>query len=118
MVKIMGWEIRRSRAGDNVGRCEFCHRWGIPLATRTTGALQTTHVCSKCAADWEVQHRLDVQYWRTHPDCVPVCLNCGKAVPVEQLTPAVCMDWYFCGECASNSTVRRHYEILREYKRR
>jgi hypothetical protein len=117
-MNIMGWEIKKKRPGANVGRCLFCHRRGLALPNRIAGALRITSVCSKCAADWEVQYRLDVQYWRTHPDCVPVCLHCGNRVTARRLTPAVCMDWYFCPDCASNSTVRRHYEILREYKRR
>ncbi len=71
-------------------------------------------VCSHCEVDVEVRRLLDLQYWRTHPEHVPACMNCGKSVPPEQIRIAVCLDWYFCSECASDPEVRQRFERLRE----
>ena len=110
MVRILGWEISR---GD-VDGCEVCERHDVEFARAPMREVRGVNLCSRCEALTELRNLLDLQYWRSHPDNAPVCLNCGKSVPPEQIRFTVCFDWYFCMECASSPEVLQRFEKLRE----
>ena len=114
MVRILGWEIRRLRPLHADTTCEMCGGHDSEYVEQPLRTYHSVQVCSHCEADVEVRRLLDLQYWRAYPRRVPSCINCGKSVPAEQIKIAVCLDWYFCPECASNPEVRKRFERLRE----
>lgn len=114
MVRILGWEIRRIRVDGAGYTCEACQGHDWISVERPYPKYEGVRVCSRCEAYVEVRRLLDLQYWRRFPEQVPTCINCGKSVPPEQITAAVCLDWYFCQECASNAEVLRRFEELLE----
>jgi hypothetical protein len=114
MVQILGWEIKRIAVEHTPDKCEICrdNRWHmVPTLPRE---YRGVFVCDKCETDAEVKRRLDLEYWRSHPNSVPRCMNCEESVPPEQLSYAVCFDWYFCLKCATDTEVLRRYEQIRE----
>ena len=106
MVRILCWEIKR--IGSDCKNC-ICHVCGFRIMREYRGV----EVCTGCERKPEVFRCLDLEYWREHPDRVPPCKHCGKAVPPEQLEHVLCDDWYLCPACASNREVLRYYDELR-----
>lgn len=113
MIRIMGWEIRRILPDRKCCSCER-YEWGpIPVALHD---YRGKDVCQQCWGKPGVLDQLDAEYWRTRPDSVPPCQHCGKTVAPDLLRRQVCVDWYFCPECAADPQVIRRFEAIADQK--
>lgn len=85
--------------------------WG--LVARFLHGYRGQYLCHGC---WNgpVFDRIDLEYWNRYPNDVPVCQNCRKAVPAEQLERMHIIDWYFCHDCRSNPDVVQKWKDLQE----
>ncbi len=119
MVKILGWEIRRIRVDDAYDICDVCRQYSYTRkrVAAPTELVRGVNLCPSCRCSGVVRRRLDLEYWHEHPEEVPVCKNCCKSIPPEQLEAAVLRDWYFCPECVSKPEVIRHFEALEQKSR-
>jgi len=89
-------------------RCHFCGQHETGKLGSVVCRFGKVLMCRSCLSQPMALVALDMLYWAEHPEEVPPCRQCGRAVVRRELAPL--HGWYFCTECAVDGDVVLYWD--------